>query len=122
MRSAWRIGLALLYPLATIVALLGHDHSSLSRAWESCHEHQAPRALASCEAGGVHLANHPDAPDLSGPASLCVACLFQSQTLALPPALAIDAPVVRTHLAIDPIAAPALPERSRPSGRGPPRG
>jgi hypothetical protein len=111
-RAAWRLTLALLYPLATIVALVGHDHGH--------HDANAPLALASCESGGLHLADHPDAPDLGRHGEPCTACLFTSQNhalLASPPA---DIMAEAGSLAFPSLPPGISPDHRPTSARGPP--
>jgi hypothetical protein len=55
--------------------------------FEHAHDH-APTAVATCEADRVHLADHPDAPDLSLHAT-CPICDFRIQ-----PFLAADLPPI----------------------------
>lgn len=120
MRAAWRIGLALFYPLATVLALVGHDHSPFAMAHGGCHEHEAPAALDSCASGGVHLADHPDAPDLSGPGTVCIGCLFTSQHLAFLATPAVAHAAIVSSLAHGLTVVSPGPRLLRATVRGPP--
>jgi hypothetical protein len=100
--------LAALYVLATLVAQAAHDHG---------HDHhaEAPEALASCADGGVHLADHPDAPDLDGHDAGCPACLVRATPAHLAAAgVLVPAPPARSAR---PEATPAVP----PAATGPTR-
>jgi hypothetical protein len=111
--------LALLYPLATIVAMVGHDHG---HGHSHSHGAEAPSALASCESGGLHLADHPDAPDLGRHGEVCTACLFTSQNhalLASPPA---DLVAEAGSLAFPSLPPGISPDHRPTSARGPPCG
>lgn len=82
------------------------------------HSH-APAAQLTCEDDGVHLAHHPDAPDLSQ-ADGCPACAFRIQSAALPVVPAVFRAVpARAHLRVsEPCQPLSLVETA--SCRGPP--
>lgn len=113
MRLVWRLTLALLYPLATIVALVGHDHSH-------DHDAKAPAALAACELGGLHLADHPDAPDLGQHGQPCAACLFTSQNHAQVMSPPSEAAVEAASLIVPPLPTGISPDHRPTAARGPP--
>jgi hypothetical protein len=92
--------LAALYVLATFVAQVGHDHGH-------AHHDDVPAPLAACADGGVHLADHPDAPDLGHPDADCPACLVRANPAGLAAAVRLaPAPAARS---LRPHAGPLAP-------------
>ncbi len=92
--------LGVAYLLASMLAMVAHQHGEDLR--------RAPHAVVGCsEAQGVHLAHHPDAPDLSHHPELCAACEYRSQHHATACRAAEHPPVVtESHrLVVDPLAA-----------------
>jgi hypothetical protein len=105
--------LRLLAAILVVQALgvsVGHTH----------HEHHAPRVLAECDASGVHLANHPDAPNLSTHEA-CPACVLRSQSVLIARlTLSLDeSPTASAAELVAQVGWPAPP--SRILGRAPPQ-
>ena len=98
---------------ATLLAI-----GTASPLWHS-HDHRPPRAVDACRVVGVHLADHPDAPDLSAQEA-CPACVLQAQALGVvgTALLPEPCPSSATALAVAQVCRPAPP--SRVLGRAPP--
>lgn len=111
-RFLQRASIAACYVLASLLAVGGYGHGG--------HEHEAPEALASCEDGGLHLAPHSDAPDLSHDEG-CAACQVRHATALVCRAEQVVASLVVSQEFAAPSTSPLGAFGPHKFGRAPPR-
>jgi hypothetical protein len=107
--------LTLIYVLGTVAAQFGHDDHG-----HAAHD-RAPEALASCLDGGLHLADHPDAPDLDRDHASCAVCSLRSAPILTSATAQIDRPDIAASQDPSPTPVAAHFEHPARSARGPPQ-